>query len=53
MLMMTHKAMSDCSYSQSEIEDIQSRISMVYQRLMAVIKEEGDLRRDLQDLLKQ
>jgi hypothetical protein len=53
MSMMIQKAMSDCSYPESENEGIKSRISNVYQRLMAVIKEEGDLRRDLQELLNQ
>jgi chromosome segregation ATPase len=53
MSSMTHKAMSDCSYPESENQDIKSHISKVYQRLMAVMKEEADLRRDLEELLNR
>jgi predicted nucleic acid-binding Zn-ribbon protein len=50
---MTYKAMSDCSYPDSETETLQSQISNVYKRLTAVMKEEEDLRRDLEELLKR
>lgn len=45
--------MSDCSYPESENEDLKFKISKICQRLTAVMKEEADLRRDLEELLDQ
>jgi predicted nucleic acid-binding Zn-ribbon protein len=50
---MTYKATSECSYPDSENETLQSQISNIYERLMAVMKEEDDLRRNLEELLNR
>jgi hypothetical protein len=46
-----HRATSECSYPESENEDLQFQILIVCQHLTAVMKEEADLRRDLEELL--
>jgi len=50
MSSMTQKAESDCSYPESDLVDWKSQILKVYERLTSVVKEEVDLRRDLEDL---
>jgi hypothetical protein len=50
MSSMTQKAESDCSYPESDHVDLKSQILKVYERLTTVVKEEVDLRQDLEDL---
>jgi uncharacterized protein YllA (UPF0747 family) len=50
MSSMTQKAESDCSYPESDNVDLKSQILNVYERLTTIVKEEVDLRRDLEDL---
>ncbi len=47
---MTQQAESDCSYPESDHVDWKSQILKIYERLTTVVKEETDLRRDLEDL---
>jgi hypothetical protein len=50
MSSMAQKAESDCSYPESDHVDLKSQILKVYERLTTIVKEEVDLRRDLEDL---
>jgi hypothetical protein len=50
---MAQKALSNCSYPDSDTDDIASRISVVLYRLKAVKKEEQDLTRELKELFAE
>jgi hypothetical protein len=45
--------MSDCLYPESENEGLKFKISKVCERLTAIMKEEAELRHDLEELLDQ